>query len=130
MKQIAVILALAIVGSASAAQQSKQLEITAPVKPQQQIVLKDFSGADLTVTTWDKPSVLVRLNVEVSSSDDEWEDEYVVTEVRFDLTLMSPKVEFTGTYDGTRFTFTSLVSYRVDFRKSLLPWDRDFDKFM
>ena len=77
MKQIAVIFALAIAVSASAAQQSKQLELNAPVKSQQQITLKDFSGAELTVTPWDKPAVLVRLKIEVSSSDDKWEEEYM-----------------------------------------------------
>jgi len=70
-------LALLLQVSTSSAQQSKDLTIHADVTAAQAIRLEDFKGAELSVRTWDKPRVEVRVTIQIDMSDDDEENEYV-----------------------------------------------------
>jgi len=60
-----------------ATDQSKDLEHRAKVKPSQRIEIKGLSGAELTFTVWEKDEVYLKLHLQISSSDEDYEAEYI-----------------------------------------------------
>ncbi len=57
--------------------QSKEIEHRAKVKPSQRIEIKGLSGAELVFNTWDKDEVYLKLHLQISSSDKDYEAEYI-----------------------------------------------------
>lgn len=79
MKKIIAAIAVMLVMAAAvmAFEKSKTIEKSYQVKPSQRIEIMGFSGSDITFRSWDKNEVLIRLKVRFSSSDDDYEDEYI-----------------------------------------------------
>lgn len=59
------------------ADQSKDIEHRAKVKPSQRIEVTGLSGSKIEFKTWDKDEVYLKLSLRISSSDDDYEKEYV-----------------------------------------------------
>lgn len=59
------------------AEQTKTLERSFPVKSSQKIILSDLSGAKLLIKSWNKNEAYVKLRVKISSSDKDFEKEYI-----------------------------------------------------
>ena len=77
------LLAVMLVTSSGQAQQTKDLNIHADVTAQQSIRLEEFRGAELSVRTWDKSRVEVRVTVRIEMSDSDDEKTYI-KEVKLD----------------------------------------------
>lgn len=80
------------------AEQSKTLEQTYNVKPGQKIILEDLSGAKLIVKSWDKDQAYIKLRVKYSSSDKDFEKEFIKSVT---LKESSDDTELRITYDQT-----------------------------
>ncbi|RJP72614.1 MAG: hypothetical protein C4539_03350 [Ignavibacteriales bacterium] len=56
---------------------TKTIEKSFPTSSNQLIELNNFSGSNMKIYSWDKNEVYIKIKVNVSSSDDEWEDIYL-----------------------------------------------------
>jgi|GEM_PF-960855 len=81
------------------AEQSKTLERSFNVKSGQKIIIEDLSGAKLIVKPWEKNEVYVKLRVKMSSSDNDFEKEYIRS---VSLKESSDNTELRITYDETK----------------------------
>jgi len=78
MKLASILLATFVVLQAPfSADQSKDIEHRAKVKPSQRIEITGLSGSKIEFKTWDKDEVYLRLNLRISSSDEDYEREYI-----------------------------------------------------
>ncbi|HLX12809.1 MAG TPA: hypothetical protein VKS81_08345, partial [Bacteroidota bacterium] len=59
------------------AEQSKVLTLLSDVKPDDRIELSGISGSDITLRTWDKNQISIRLKISISCSDRDYENEYI-----------------------------------------------------
>lgn len=80
------------------AEQSKTLERSFTVKAGQKIIIENLSGAKLLVKSWDKNEAYVKLRVKFSSSDNDFEKEYIKS---LGLKESSDNTELRITYDET-----------------------------
>ena len=78
MKHLAILLAaFSAMPLLAPVDQSKDLEHRAKVKPAQRIEIKGLSGAEIEFKTWEKDEVYLKLNLQISSSDEDYETEYI-----------------------------------------------------
>ncbi len=59
------------------AEKHKVLEKHFPTTEKQRIEIQGFSGSDIRFKSWSKDEVYIKLNVSISSSDDDYEKEYI-----------------------------------------------------
>lgn len=59
------------------ADESKDFEHRTKVKPSQLIEIKGLSGAHLVFTPWDQNEIYIKVNVRISSSDEDYEKKYI-----------------------------------------------------
>lgn len=76
--------ALSIVLFAAAAifpvsEKNREIERRIVTEPSQKIELNGFNGSKIEFKSWDKNEVYIKLNVSISSSSEEYEDEYIKT---------------------------------------------------
>lgn len=57
-------------------EKSRDVERTIPTTPSQRIELKGFNGSKIELKSWDKNEVSIKLSVSITSSNDEFEEEY------------------------------------------------------
>lgn len=78
MKRLTMFLSISLfLPSLVLADQTKDFEHRANVKPSQRIEIKGLSGANLVFTPWDRNEIYVKINVRISSSDEDYEKKYV-----------------------------------------------------
>lgn len=78
MKLAFILLAAFVVSQAPfSADQSKDIEHRANVKPSQRIEITGLSGSKIEFKTWDKNEVYLKLSLRISSSDEDYEKEYI-----------------------------------------------------
>lgn len=58
-------------------EQSRVIERTIPVKPNQQIHLEGFHGSEVKMLSWDKPEIGIKITVSINAGSDEQEAEYL-----------------------------------------------------
>ena len=68
---------LAIGGPGGGVEQSRDLERRASVGPNQRVEVLGLRGSEIEFISWDEPAVLVKLQISVSSSDEDWESDYL-----------------------------------------------------
>ncbi len=73
---IATVAALLAAGQLRA-EESKIVEKRVGTLPAQRIEIRGISGSNISIRSWAKDSVYIRLNVSISSSDDEYEKQYI-----------------------------------------------------
>ena len=77
IRTLAAVLTLATGAFLSSPQQSRTLERHYQVTPSQRIELRGISGSEIEFKSWDKEEVSIKLDVRISSSDEEYEKEYI-----------------------------------------------------
>jgi len=77
MKIFAAVVSLALVAAPSATDQTRDLEHHSPTTPAQRIEIRGLSGSEIEFKSWDKDEVAMTIHVRISSSDQEYEEEYV-----------------------------------------------------
>jgi len=75
-KVFAFAISIALLNSGIAAER-KTLEKRVTVTPSQRIEIEGISGSDVELRSWDKNEIYMKLNVEISSSDNDYEKEYI-----------------------------------------------------
>ncbi|MBI4429009.1 MAG: DUF4097 family beta strand repeat protein [Ignavibacteriales bacterium] len=79
MKTVSFILFAAAASFFPLNEKSREIERRIATEPSQKIELKGFNGSRIEFKSWDKNEVYIKLNVSISSSSDEFEDEYIKT---------------------------------------------------
>lgn len=77
MKKIALFVLLFAGITIASAQKSREIERTFKVTPTQRIEINGFSGSEISFKSWEKPEVYLKIRVQVSSSNSDYEDEYI-----------------------------------------------------
>jgi hypothetical protein len=99
MKSLVAIIAMVLTLSGGLAENSKVLEKRVATTAKQKIEINGFSGSKITFRSWPNNEVYIRLNVYISSSDKNYEREYIerikISEIPSDgvlrLQLEAPK---------------------------------------
>ena len=55
----------------------REIEKRYPTKPSQRIEINGFTGSEITLRSWDKDEVYIKVDVSISSSDDDFEEKYI-----------------------------------------------------
>ncbi len=92
MNILAAAVSLALVAIPSETDQTRDIEHRSPTTPSQRIEIRGLSGSEIEFKSWDKNEVAMTIHVRISSSDQEYEDEYVrslgIRETRSETTLL------------------------------------------
>jgi hypothetical protein len=100
--------------------QSKEIEHRAKVKPSQRIEIKGLSGAEIEFKTWEKEEVYMKLTLRISSSDEDYETEYINSfEVQERVTDGSLVLAFKEPSRGASSGFWSIFKGRSYTRKEI-----------
>lgn len=120
MKIIAFAVSLALIGATPATDQTRDLEHRSVTTPSQRIEIRGLSGTEIEFKTWDKNEVAMTIHVRVSSSDREYEEEYVqslrIRETKSETALL---LEFIELRRGARGGFWSLFTGGSYVRKEI-----------
>lgn len=95
------------------AEQTKTLERSFNVKSGQKIIIENLSGAKLIVKPWEKNEAYVKLRVKISSSDKDFEKEYIRS---LALKESSDNTELRITYDETKSEGSGWKFLGIDLR--------------
>lgn len=91
MHGFALLSLLALGGPGSENERSRDLERRAAVKPDQRVEVLGLRGSEIEFVSWDEPAVLVKLQLSVSSSDNDWEEDYL-KDVRLEVDSSDDRV--------------------------------------
>ncbi|MBI3579241.1 MAG: hypothetical protein HY089_07515, partial [Ignavibacteriales bacterium] len=102
MKTILAAFAISFLLAAPESDKSRDIEKRIATQPSQRIEINGFTGSNITFKSWDKNEVYLKLNVSMSSSDEQYERDYIesvnVTESQMEsvvrLTFREPAKEF------------------------------------
>lgn len=106
---ILALLAVASLLSAGSFDRSRDLEHRATVEPHQRIEIRGFSGSHIEFRTWDRNEVAIIMTARISSSDEQYEEEYINSlEIRESKTSSTLLLELREREGGPRGSFWSL----------------------
>jgi len=96
-----------------ASEKSREIERSIPTMPSQRIELKGFNGSKIEFKSWDKNEVAIKLSVSITSSNDEFEEQYLksvqVTEKStptvLTIRLDEPEAKFSSGFFKRIFSF-------------------------
>ena len=77
MKALIFLIIVTFLSTTASAREQKKLNKSFKVEPNKMVEIKSISGLDIDVKSWEKDEILFDLRIEVSSSDNEFEEEYV-----------------------------------------------------
>ncbi|MEX1140464.1 MAG: DUF4097 family beta strand repeat-containing protein [Bacteroidota bacterium] len=97
MKILAYAVSLALMGATPPSDQTRDLEHRSPTTSGQRIEIRGLSGSEIEFKSWDRNEVAMTIHVRISSSDEEYEEEYVrslnIRETKSEATLLLEFVE-------------------------------------
>lgn len=97
MKIIAFAVSLVLIGATPPTDQTRDLEHHSVTSPSQRIEIRGLSGTEIDFKSWDKNEVAMTIHVRISSSDREYEEEYVqslrIRETKSETSLLLEFIE-------------------------------------
>ncbi|MEX2117353.1 MAG: DUF4097 family beta strand repeat-containing protein [Bacteroidota bacterium] len=107
MKIFAAAVSLMLVAASPASDQTRDLEHRSRTTPAQRIEIRGLSGSEIEFKSWDKNEVAMTIHVRISSSDQEYEEEYIrsldIRETKSETTLLLEFVELRRGVKGGGF---------------------------
>ena len=116
------------------ATETKKVEKHFPVSPEVGIEIISVSGMDVTIKTWDKQEVYFNLEIEISSNDSDYEQEYIKSfDIISDLDESKILIEIVETDEESEWSFWDIFSFKIGYYVSkdikgeiFIPKQNDF----
>lgn len=77
MRILAVAAATSLLVFGANTEQHREIEKRYPTQPSQRIEINGFTGSEITFRSWDKNEVYIKVDVSISSSDNDFERKYI-----------------------------------------------------